>query len=774
MALNLLDDRKFNDYLIDITYQGESVPKQQSYSGEFESADYVEQHRDEIVKGILNQYIKLRLRQYLVNNQEILEREPAFVLVDKNRTDLPGWTAQTFERGENIYEFFGAKMSQELIDKITMVRDFLYDEAGQYVDKIITRARETEKKPRIRYDYLKTNNEYDPFEKALAAAIHWHENIAEEMAKRNKSVDLYNKSLVGVRHFMDLSGNMSVYELLTPEALDFESEYMGHCVGKGAYDSGVKTGAVKIYSIRDEMGEPHVTLEVRDGKVYQCKGKSNKKPVKKYIPFIQDFILNNNLDIENDIKNTGFVKIDGILYDVYNLPETKEVKGDLDLSEYELEELPDLTRWIIHGSFNCNRNNLISLKGAPQQVDKYFDCSENKLIDLTGAPKSVGKIFDCAFNQLETLNGAPLQVGGDFDCSGNKLTDLIGAPKSVGGMFECSDNQITSLVGISEQIGYGFDCSNNKLTSLEGVPQILKGDFNCSGNQITSLIGVPFEIKGEFDCSGNRLTSLEYCPRRIVGAFKCNNNRIVSLNYGPEYVGGNYDCSNNNLTSLIGLPNNLEFGLNCSSNQITSLQGCQPRINGSFNCSFNRLTSLEFCPQYVGGDFKCSKNEIISLNYGPEYVGANYDCSMNKLTDLTGAPRMIGEESKPVSRKFDCSFNQLTTLVGAPEMVCGDFDCNNNRLTDLWGAPLKVRGSFSCSDNNIISLNGAPEFIGDYLMYTNNPIDRVGTDGTKCELVCGKIRESEGKPEAFLKGIQNIYALQAQKANITPNPDREH
>ena len=67
MALNLLNDKSFNDYLTDITYAGESVPKQQNFRGEFESPDYVYQHRDEIVKGILNQYIKLRVREYILN-----------------------------------------------------------------------------------------------------------------------------------------------------------------------------------------------------------------------------------------------------------------------------------------------------------------------------------------------------------------------------------------------------------------------------------------------------------------------------------------------------------------------------------------------------------------------------------------------------------------------------------------------------------------------------------------------------------------------------------
>jgi len=105
MALNLLNDKAFNDYLTDITYAGEPAPKQQNYRGEFESPDYVYQHRDEIVKGILNQYIKLRVREYILN----MENEPAFVPVDKNRADLPSWTGRYLTKVANCTNLMAQK-----------------------------------------------------------------------------------------------------------------------------------------------------------------------------------------------------------------------------------------------------------------------------------------------------------------------------------------------------------------------------------------------------------------------------------------------------------------------------------------------------------------------------------------------------------------------------------------------------------------------------------------------------------------------------------------
>ena len=478
MAFNLINDKMFNDYLTDITYAGESVPRQQNFRGEFESPDYVYQHRDEIIRGILNQYIKLRVRNYVLS----LKNEPAFIPVDKNRTDLPSWTEVIFNRGENVYEFDGTKMSAKLREDIITVRDYLYDTAGLYVDEVKETASQTKRKPRIRYDYLKTNNKFKTFEMALTAARLWHEHMTEESAKRNKTKELLKKSLVGVQHIMDLPGNMAAYQLMTPKALDFESEYMGHCVGQGEYDYGVKKGSTKIYSIRDEHGEPHVTLEVRKSQVHQIKGKQDKAPVRKYVPSVVKFIEAQNFRVVHDLKNVGLIQQDGKLYDIFNLPKNFVVKGDLDLSYMDLTELPDLSTVTVLGDFMCDHNQLTTLSGAPQSVGGDFSCDYNQLTTLSGAPQSVGGIFYCDYNQLTSLVGAPKSVGGDFSCDYNQLTTLSGAPQSVGGNFSCDHNQLTTLSGAPQSVGGNFYCDHNQLTNLEDVPkgcsQYIFGELN--------------------------------------------------------------------------------------------------------------------------------------------------------------------------------------------------------------------------------------------------------------------------------------------------------
>lgn len=547
MAIDLIDESKLTKYITDLVYQGTPQPIEQQLNGEFESPDYVTQNRDTIVKGILKQYIRRRLRDYMI----AIENEPAFVLVDRNDPNLPGWVETVFAKGKKVYDFDATKMSEKLREEIITVRDYLYEIAGQYVDKIAETARKTKKKPKIRYDYLKTTNEYATFEMALNAARDWHEHLSENLAKLNKSKEMFQKSLIGVVHVMDLIDGMSAYQLKTEEALDFESEYMGHCVGKGAYDKGVKDGSIKIYSIRDERGEPHCTLEVRGNDIMQIKGKQNKAPIRKYIPVVKTFIEKTGLNPKHDLKNIGMIQQDGKLYDIYNLPKNFVIEGDLDLSDMELEKLPDLSTVTVRGSFYCYGNKLVNLVGAPKIVDGNFDCKKNQLISLKGITQFINGNLICRNNLLSDLEYAPKSVGGNFDCSHNKLTSLKWAPKIVKGDFDCHHNQLTSLIGAPKDASH-FDCSDNMLTNLKGGPKSASW-FDCRNNQLTSLIGAP-EDAHHFDCSCNMLTNLKGVPRYVAGCLECDNNKLTSLEGLSKSIVGTLDCKNNPLESLLWLP----------------------------------------------------------------------------------------------------------------------------------------------------------------------------------------------------------------------------
>lgn len=183
-----------------------------------------------------------------------------------------------------------------------------------------------------------------------------------------------------------------------------------------------------------------------------------------------------NIEIKNPIKSLPYVQ-DGKVYDLYNLPDGFVIKGDLDLSNRGLKELPDLSHVKVKGSLLLSGNELTSIDGVLPEVGKNIDLRHNKLTSLKGMPEKVKGHFSCEGNQLTTLEGAPKKVEGAFDCRNNRLTTLEGSPQKVGGAYICSDNMLTSLKGVPSEIKSNFDCHNNQLTSLADAPQSIAGDF---------------------------------------------------------------------------------------------------------------------------------------------------------------------------------------------------------------------------------------------------------------------------------------------------------
>lgn len=149
-------------------------------------------------------------------------------------------------------------------------------------------------------------------------------------------------------------------------ALKYEGETMGHCVG--GYCPDVLEGRSRIFSLRDAKGEPHVTVEVAPKRmvgmkphefynskdvpqsllnkideaekagdlndigsfellvenspeyktylqsrpeiqeIVQIKGKQNRAPKEEYLPFVQDFVKSGRWSDVGDLDNTGLYR----------------------------------------------------------------------------------------------------------------------------------------------------------------------------------------------------------------------------------------------------------------------------------------------------------------------------------------------------------------------------------------------------------------------------------------------------------------------------------
>lgn len=96
------------------------------------------------------------------------------------------------------------------------------------------------------------------------------------------------------------------------DALKYEGETMGHCVG--GYCPDVVEGRSKIYSLRDKKGQPHVTIEVApgEGSVYQ-------------------YLASKNLDLEKEAQK---------LY-----PKSSKIASQ-DLLISDIEATPEYAEWV--------------------------------------------------------------------------------------------------------------------------------------------------------------------------------------------------------------------------------------------------------------------------------------------------------------------------------------------------------------------------------------------------------------------------------------------
>ena len=543
--LNLINEKDLTKAISSLLYNDKF-----SYTPEdLRDINFVKENKEEIAKALILQSLKKQCREWLASIYEENPHSLPFEEVTESDIKDIKWAQDAINNGGSVHKYITDKnFPDDVVDNLTKARDFLYQRAIETVDKQIQDAEQRPKNKKNIINLSALLSQYKSLDLILEGADKWHQEIAERAAQEAQKEADFKKTLEGTEFLMDLPGGLKAYRLLTPEALDYESSKMGHCVGSGGYDSGVKAGTTKIYSLRDKKGEPHVTFEVRMNndteEMHQCKGKENKAPVDRYLQAVQTFIREKKFKIKADLKNTRLLYLDGEYYDLFNLPEGSVIKGDLDVSRYDFEELPACFSKIkVEGSFKCSEcSNLKSLKNAPQSVGGDFDCSFcRNLTSLEGAPQSVGgKIrtrntpIIYLNNQYYNLNDLPegLVIKGDLDVSGYDFEELPAcfSKIKVEGYFKCSEcYNLKSLKNAPQSVGGDFDCSDCwDLTSLKGAPQYVGGDFDCSGCQtLSSLKNIPI-LKGKIKDKNTNITvfsKLFYFIRKGINVLKGKNSK---------------------------------------------------------------------------------------------------------------------------------------------------------------------------------------------------------------------------------------------------------
>lgn len=127
------------------------------------------------------------------------------------------------------------------------------------------------------------------YDQAVEKSKSFHESLRnKKVSKKTAISELVDKKRIIYR----CSDNKHFFYSLTPKDLKREGELMGHCVGTNElYGKKIRTGTIKIISLRDDKNLPHVTCEINmlNGESTQISGKGNDMPIPKYLDFITEF-----------------------------------------------------------------------------------------------------------------------------------------------------------------------------------------------------------------------------------------------------------------------------------------------------------------------------------------------------------------------------------------------------------------------------------------------------------------------------------------------------
>ena len=163
------------------------------------------------------------------------------------------------------------RLSKKILNRFKNKKDFgNISEEIEYIESLVLKYQTIK-------DYAEATNQNfnnDDFETISEEAEQWH----EELRASGKKLQVSEEQTI-IKKFDD--GYYWV-DLNTSKCYD-EGDSMGHCGN---------TSADTLLSLRDEKGEPHVTVAYNyDGTFKQMKGKGNKKPVKKYHPYIVELFI---------------------------------------------------------------------------------------------------------------------------------------------------------------------------------------------------------------------------------------------------------------------------------------------------------------------------------------------------------------------------------------------------------------------------------------------------------------------------------------------------
>ena len=423
----------------------------------------------------VQQWFKKQVRSWLLNNEELAQM---YTPTDND----PQWMHDAVERGDELVRI---ELVPEIYDQIDHIIDWLrwLADAGT-----VEAQRILDKLPKLTVPM------------AIQKSEQWTEWLAKQAADTTKGLE-YESGTITKLEFDD---GYRFVQLVDEACYDREGKLMQHCVG--SYFRNTRRDQL-IYSLRDPQNNPHATLEARGGKITQIKGKQNKPPIKKYAPYIKEFILKFNMELTGDQRNIGLIRIDGIVYDIEfpnRLP--KNIRGNLTLTGTDIEVLPD--GMTIGGNLELSRTQLLRRLPNGLVVKGNINLSSSHIEQLPDDVKIGGDLTLSYTKHLQRLPDTFTKINGNLDLYNSTCSHWGNALTFIGGGANCRNSAITKLP--------------HNLT--------INGSLSLEYSAITKLPD-NLTIEKNLDVSNTAILNI---PKNLTlgGRFKSDNSGLIKIDNG--------------------------------------------------------------------------------------------------------------------------------------------------------------------------------------------------------------------------------------------------
>jgi len=389
--------------------------------------DAVDKEVDRIVSDVTarpaREWLRKRIRSEIMNNTNYLR-----AAMPSELEKAPDYAHDAAVRGETVYVFDhrDPRLGQ-FLDTIQHLKDWIGSMEMVLKEKPTNQV-ETENHTITAK--LMSKLPKMTFDQALRAADEWF----TRMGRSSKGVE----ALQDVKVIKRWPDGCYAVEYKSADAMKRDGNMLDNCLRVGYYWDAVASGRDRVITIRKPSHEAVVAIRIHNspvtkdgieysGTVVECKGKQNRPPTSRYIPYCTSLLSELNVNGGNcsDLNAAGIHFHRGRFGDTWEIGDKIYEDPRNDVVVYRVD------RHVIFriDKFTCNaviHGNLILLDAVPDGIDIKKFARALRGIDFALAPDSVERLRKIGLYINRGQIGTFLEVGDKISDDGKYTAIRVG------------------------------------------------------------------------------------------------------------------------------------------------------------------------------------------------------------------------------------------------------------------------------------------------------------------------------------------------------------